>query len=119
MRRKDRATRFGQDAFALATGTPWEGSFEYQPRRLHRGDIDFLHAHHRVERALGFIAAEGSNVGRFWIGNNLSGSNPLREISDISQRNRSLPATFVHIIDLLCGVVRITPADVEAPKPLR
>src|SRR5258707_6481342 len=27
------------------------------PRRLDRGDVDLLHAHHRIERALCFIAA--------------------------------------------------------------
>jgi hypothetical protein len=29
------------------------------PRRLDRGDVDLLHAHHRIKCALCFIAASG------------------------------------------------------------
>ena len=33
------------------------GGTSAAPRRLDRGDVDLLHAHHRIERALCFIAA--------------------------------------------------------------
>src|SRR5262245_51273882 len=34
------------------------------PRPLDRGDVDFLHSHHRVESALCFIAASRKRVGQ-------------------------------------------------------
>ena len=35
------------------------------PRRLNRGDVDFLHFHHRIESALCFIAANRKRVGQY------------------------------------------------------
>src|SRR5260370_12273942 len=34
------------------------------PRRLDRGDVDLLHAHHRIKRALCFIAAGRQRLGQ-------------------------------------------------------
>ena len=34
------------------------------PRRLDRGDVDLLHAHHRIKRALCFIAAGCQRLGQ-------------------------------------------------------
>src|SRR3546814_2243827 len=34
------------------------------PRRLDRGDVDLLHVHHRIERALGFSAAGRHRFGQ-------------------------------------------------------
>src|SRR3546814_2540962 len=34
------------------------------PRRLDRGDVDLLHVHHRIKRALCFIAADRQRLGQ-------------------------------------------------------
>src|SRR4249920_2113536 len=40
------------------------GGTSAAPRRLDRGDVDLLHAHHRIERALCFIAAGRHRLGQ-------------------------------------------------------
>src|SRR6516165_2691321 len=53
-----------------------ESSPSTAPRRLNRGDVDFLHFHHRIENALCFIAASRKRVGQHaW--RNLPGNSPL------------------------------------------
>ena len=48
-----------------------------QPRRgLDRGDVDFLHVHHRIESALRFIATGGKRVGQH-ARRDLPGNSPL------------------------------------------
>ena len=40
------------------------GGTSAAPRRLDRGDVDLLHAHHRIKRALCFIAASRQRLGQ-------------------------------------------------------
>ena len=40
------------------------GGTSAAPRRLDRGDVDLLHAHHRIKRALCFIAAGRQRLGQ-------------------------------------------------------
>src|SRR6185312_13708858 len=40
------------------------GATSAAPRRLDRGDVDLLHAHHRFKRALGFLAAGCHGLGQ-------------------------------------------------------
>jgi hypothetical protein len=44
-------------------GSPCGGT-SAAPRRLDRGDVDLLHAHHRIKRPLCFIAAGGQRLGQ-------------------------------------------------------
>src|SRR5262245_9043756 len=46
------------------------------PRRLDRGDVDFLHSHHRIESALCFIAASSKRVSQH-ARRDLPGNSPL------------------------------------------
>src|SRR3546814_3433625 len=59
------------------------------PRRLDRGDVDLLHVHHRIERALGFSA-----TGRHRFGQNarcdLPGDAPLVRSEEHTSELQSL-----------------------------
>src|SRR3546814_6262611 len=46
------------------------------PRRLDRGDVDFLHGHHGIKRALCFVAAGRQGVGQY-ARSDLPGNPPL------------------------------------------
>src|ERR1700686_5193571 len=50
-------------ASACSPNTP-RGRSRAAPRRLNRGDVDLLHAHHRIKRALCFIAAGRQRLGQ-------------------------------------------------------
>src|SRR2546428_11760214 len=57
-------------------GTSICGGMSAAPRRLDRGDVDFLHAHHRIKGALCFIAASRQRLGQHaW--RDLPGDAPL------------------------------------------
>src|SRR3954471_22382327 len=59
---RDRRRRKGPRLQLSAARRP--GGTSAAARRLDRGDVDLLHAHHRVKRALCFIAAGGEGLGQ-------------------------------------------------------
>ena len=54
---KDLADIHFAHAKTIVLGAGTSSSPSAAPRRLDRGDVDFLHSHHRIETALCFIAA--------------------------------------------------------------
>src|SRR6478736_4458243 len=59
-------------------GNPWKFLCETSaaPRRLDRGDVDLPHAHHRIKRALCFVAAGRQRLGQ-QARRDLPGDSPL------------------------------------------
>src|SRR5918999_6337140 len=79
------------------------------PRRLDLGDVDLLHVHHRIERALCFIAAHGERLGQH-ARRDLPGDAPLV----LSPAARALLAAIADDgVPVAVGLLLIVGGDLE------